>query len=590
MASARERQARRRRRAKRLEELQALRAPSNLVGIPDDPIEAYITGIAWPHIEGTGMVRGITPIQRHFLEHCSCFRHDEQGRVRGADIVVKSRRVFLTTLIIGSYLVECARTPMTRAVTVLQNASTKLLLPMFAAVQDVIRNMPEGWLEVRRARDSDYIVTFGNGSSFGLLGAGVKSNVSEQLMRGGTPHLVHLSEAGYYQHYHETLAAVRQAMPRHSVWLVLECSPPPSAHHGFAVEHKLTRQGRGTCHRAFFYAWHEDPNCQYQPGSHEYELVHHPTFVEGMSEEDLAAEKKLSLTPEQIAFRRWQYLTGDPRTREKNRRELPEDPDSCYGSDRDRAISRVTLNEVASMLRQPIAEKQLGENWVGRYWCQDVRYALIVTDSATYEGDDRSSVVALCPYSLDYLGEVVGDATPTMHREAIWWLLERLGCTHQSRHIVVPEVNKDREIGLIDELIPDNRLHIYRRKRNLSIEGKGFGVRIDRHNRSKIMGALMRHLRGDPGLDAADGVQSQLPSEALLDELSTLKTDPKTGSIRAVAPDHDDLVMPLAIGVWISSRLPIPPEHARPRAVVQVPHRGLEQLPRVRRSEKFRPR
>ena len=557
------------------------------VPIPTDMKKAYAEYVWWRHMETNEPVRGINYLQAHYLDHCSCWKtkvadNGEIHRITGSDALIKSRKMLATSLMMGLAGVNMCLIPNTRVIVIMQRKTSTLMYPLWSAFGFMFKHLPAGWCELQNKRSSEsYAYYFTNESSFELQTAGSSEGVADALVRSGTPNIVIMTEAGMYSHYDVVVSSVVGALPEHGSYLIGETTPSLSREHPFAKAFELSMEGRGAYQWAGFYPWHKDPNRVIPADDPRYPMVMTEEFQKTMEQKELDKEMSLKLSAAQKAWRRYKYLRGTPRAREQARREYPEDLATCYGIDTSKPyIHQNALDKMRGMIRTPIWKENLAHQWVGYVWDVSSPMVLITTDSATFQGEDKSVILAANPWTLDMVGMVHGHATPEMMMEGIYWLLAKLDCQKKSQHWISPETNYDDRIGFVgDHLMraPDLRLWYYEYVNKLGEvkERRMPGYRIGPNNRAKFTSDLVRWIEGDPYSEEECGPLSKFPSSAAWKEANCLRKDPKTGKIEAPPGKkdaHDDIMDAFAGAIYTQKhlRLPASPEQLKHQASVRA--------------------
>lgn len=572
----------------RLEAEAAVVGPMPDITQPGALAEAYDRYVVWRHAETSEPIRGISELQRKFLETSSCFRWRNGKRLPGSSIWLKSRKVKATSLICGCLGLVMAHTPGFRCGTVVHELTGDVGRDRFDQMLGMLLELPESWLGGEPRPRGGESITLPNGSKWVLFTAGSDKATASKRARGGTLHAVHLTEPGEYSNAAEVWSGLKGAMPERSGWIIAECTPPESHDHWFAQEWDATRRGEGSFLDGYFTPWQSDPERRIDEDDPRYATAMSPELAAIAGEQELAREDQLELTTGQRAWRRYHYFKGTKATRLKNRKEYPEDEHTCFISDQllDSYLNKSCLDMVDAMVRTPLIEHQIARGFVCRAWAIRADYCIVGIDTATYRGEDESALYAIDPWTRDVLAEVTGHAIPEWIHVGLLWILDTLQCRGRHQHTITPERNNDQKIGYIDRVLTPREqqdgLHLYRRPvidpitRQQRVSDK-VGHHVSETNRSAYIDAVAYWSEGvqDPEHPELYGPQCQIPSAVLAHQLRALVMWPD-GKVRAKQSEHDDSVLAWAGALRLAedvkiirpSSTPVPPTPHRPPIVV----------------------
>ena len=525
-------------------------------GIPADPIAFARDWAWWPHIETRQPVRGLSPIIEDYLARRTAFRWGDDGnRIAGADIVLKPRRVFMTSAILACIAHALILVPRLRALTVVQVGRDDIIRPLTRQLAYMLEHLPPSWTSWRLVGNE---VRFGNGSTWEPVTAGSSEQVADKLGRSGALDVLHLSETAFFPHPEALWASLESALPVRTGWRVSESTMPASRQQWHAAEYARTRDGRGRFLRAFFWPWFNDPLKRIRRDDPRYAQAMGDQIAETFRHE-VEREDLLGLDVEQRAFRRWAYLLGSPEDRRRARRENPEDDETPYDTPGESWLDAGALEVLAAGCSDPVRRRRLGELYSVSLWVTQADRVVVGVDTALKTGRDRMAAVLLDARG-DQIGELHGRALDSEFAAGLAEVLEEIGCGDRRKHIICVERNRGK--GLIAELL-DRKLRLWRD------EGARAGFVTSGASRPLLLDALAGAVEG-PGQDEDGSARKPAPvrivrSAYLAAELSGLEVH-DDGKVAAGPGTHDDLPIAYALALrtcgaakWPSDSVYSPP-------------------------------
>ena len=556
--------------------------------IPGDVETFYAEHIYWPHIErvdpDTGepeAVRGINPMQAQYFRDRAAFRLDPDTgqQIRGADSVMKSRRIRFTSLCLGMCLWGCLRMPGSRYAVIFQVAKREILDAIFEQLFFALERFPPSWIDCVPGEDLTALrvgntLRFKSGSRIILQSAGHSGKVAGQTLRGTRIDGLILSEPRAYAEPELVWAAAGKAVQKG--WIVAESNPPTDREQWHAAEWLLTSEGRGSFNKAHFFPWHMDPLKRLPRGGPEFEQVHTPEFVAALPPGTVEEETALGLDDEQRAFRRRERFCGSPWVRKIAKSENPEGIEECFVANQgDYWLDRSALDKCRLTVCDPVLRAKLGTLLSVSAWRtpEDFRardeQLIMFVDTAHKHGVDMSAIRARGISGCSVL-EVHGRARSSELADAIVWVLDRWchGVAEHHRYCVAVERNHATGKDLID-LLQDRGLKLGTRSglycqtiddKRPGRRGKTLrrpGLITSAATRSAYLERLSEAVEGR-AFDPETGELEMSPtvefrSGFLLDELEYLAL--VDNQIQAARGHHDDLAIAEAGVLYLISKL-----------------------------------
>jgi hypothetical protein len=579
------------------------------VDLPADPLDFYSRHIYWPHKNNLVPVCEVNQIQRDYLERRTAFRCDEQGeRLIGLDIIVKPRQVYMTSLCLGLLIWSMLRFPGFQAVTVLHIAG-KTARKLWHRFKFALDRLPKSWGSIS-GKTMGEAIEWSNGSTWTLYTAGAGEHIADKIALSSTIHGLHLSESAKYTYPEAVWAATYGALADQTGWVIAECSPPRTREHWHMREYYASRDGAGTFTGAFFWPWYADSGRIINPHDIRYGRVMEGDFeATRLSPEDIQKESSLGLTDLQVAWRRWHFFQGVPKTIRKNRLEFPEDDENCFSPDElEPYLDEGALDLVDAGTREPVYTERVTPTLTVKIWVESPPgFLVLACDQASRNGADKSAVVVCDQESRDQIAEIHGSCYGDELASAIEWLVHRLlGSNrmtyrewsehedppfhrdrYRTRHIVCADISQDFGLG---GALDASRLRCYRGKvKNLKTRkieySKRSGIKFDHRNRNEIINQISYWTEGP---QEPYGPQCAIFSSALAAELRTL-TD--TGRrIEHAKGYHDDLAIAWGIAHYVASRVKPKPhtQQASPRPEMSIHDRRRQDAARMDRSRSGR--
>lgn len=525
-------------------------APPPVVDIPDDPLEWIEASVRWPDEHNPSVPAGrLNDIQRDYLQRRTACRVNASGdRVPGLDIIVKPRKVRMTSLVMSLGLWAMMRWPGIHVIMLLQ--IEKVIPEIYRRLRFALKHLPPGLPTIARngiAKNKSFELA--NGSVFEIVTAGQTEDVAERQARSGTAHLVILSEWGSYANPELAWAAAKGACPPGREWVIAEGTPPETDDSWGVREYLATRDHHGSFTGAYFWPWHADSARQIPPDDPRHESMLSPAVTKSLDQADIDAEDRLALTPSQRAWRRANYCMGDARTQRQNRREYPESVEMATRTDHVRYLDESCLEMMAQSICAPRARRDIHGSWWAAVWSGSPRLVVVTTDPAGRWGRDPSAVIAIDGDTHDLIGAAHGHCYAEEMLEAIEWILEQCGCRSRDRHWLAPERNHD--VGLLALLTPARGLRIWYPRKRRPDGTIGYeptpGYVLTEHTRPELLNHLSSWAVGG-GL----GPRCQVRCQELWTDLDALEDGPKP---QAAQGRHDDLAIAWGGAHWIADRI-----------------------------------
>jgi len=567
---------------------------SGRVIVPDDPREFLEAHVAWPHIETKEPARDLNAMQIDFLKRRACVRWDAKGRIGGADSVLKSRQVRLTSLVLGLILYSMLRWPRFRAVTIMQDQTRVIVDALLARWEYALDHLPAAWVGDWRALKRWDIYRFPNDSSWSISGAGDSASRARRRGRSLTVDFAHLTEPQDYPYPAELFSSLREAVPQNG-YIVSEGTAPSVADQWHGRTFSEAWDGvSGEFRVGHFWPWHFDPIKRIPKRNPDFRRVMGDVFTESkMTAAELKVEAEITekhkLTFEQIAWRRLKYMgPSSASDKAKNRRENPESLEMAFAPPSDTWFATSALETAVARILAPIGSKRHSPAFTSEYWVDREpdadRFVVLSVDPSQW-GRDLTAFSARDAHTLDRLAIAEGKGLASEVAAAAVYVVFRLGCLKNKRHIIWVERQKGGE-ELLRELAkswyyrddldlfvpsPPKRGAAGQRVR-LGYESgrKKPGFWSSRWNRPRIFDALRQALEGperyEDGGFRTPSPTVQFVSARLIKQLEHIVDDgsgrpearrkKSTGSTRGEGL-RDDLVTADAITLYMAPVAPV---------------------------------
>jgi hypothetical protein len=517
--------------------------------VPDD-LKTFIEDFCvHPHKDTGEPVRGeLNAAQLLWLEERTTFRISAEGYLEAAsDVIFKARQLYCTTLIADAIGWALLKWPNQKAETYLHSdGAGDLLRGLRENVLYMYLHFPP-WADVVSPPGAPTI-RLSNGGRHTIGLAGQSEQHAEGKGRSGAKHIVHFSECAFYAHPQNTVSAAMKSLSDVTGQCIAE-STPSTRDSWHAHSYRSARDGVGEFDRAFFLPWFLQGSKRIKVGSRRFERVMGPAFSAGISQTEIDQEERLRSTHgldiEQIAWRRREFFAAgsDALTRAKNRRENPEDDESCYADSLQSFVDPRALDIADAMSREHRLHLRFTPSLQG--WL----YSLPEPGRAVVVGEDQagrksktdwSTSVFIDQTSWDVLATIRGKATAEEHDAATRAMANALGL-QRGRWVTVPDITQD--FGLVDQHNA-KKTPIWKRKKSRSA-----GVRVGARIRNAIINSVAYAVEGptDPKHPVCD-----LPCRRLNAELRGWHDNGE----RIDHPEggNDDLAMAFGLAIYGAKR------------------------------------
>ena len=530
------------------------------LAIPDT-VEGFLPYVFWPHIsdvdsKGPVPVNTVNPMQVDFLKQRASFRVGDDGRPQGGrDIVVKSRRIRMSSLCFAMIIWAGLRFPGTRYVSVFQLKDPLILAEVRNQIIFALERLPRHWVGPPPYH-TGWNFKIGN-SRYDLATAGSSAAVASKVGRSGRIDGLHLSEVREYRYPIQLFSAAAKSVPP-SGWILAETTPSSDPEHWHTVQYRLTQQGIGSFDRAHFWAWYIDPLKRVARGSTSFKRVMHNDFTKSIRTEDLLAERALVkdglLDKEQVAFRRMERCTGTRLEQIQARAENPESLEDAATPAGDTWLLAEHLDNAAANVRDPVLSERAAPLLRCWYWVDPIEFAasdraiVLGGDNAAFGGRDNKAIVVRDADTLEQVAQIHGKALDSECADAIVTLLDKL--VKGRKHRYTCAIERNHAIGLIGELIRRNvALYcetVLEQTRGRKRKARRPGIVTGRASRPRFLSALAQGVEG-----SADSEPVIYRSSLLIDELRKLRDI--DGKVQA-GEGHDDLAMADAICQFVGRK------------------------------------
>lgn len=546
------------------------RTGDSVVQLPERVID-HVDRIQWPHWETGQPVSGLSVVQRAWLENTRLFRVGEDNQRLGwRELVLKARQVWLTTAVLGCWIDSMIRFPGFRAQTIIHKEAGDILAEIYRRMIFALTHGDTARLCNIARENRNKRIELSNGSAWSITTAGMSEQVAEGLGRGGPVHGLHLTEIGFYKYPELVWSATKATVSRRSGWLIAESSPGKRGEF-FEREYSAAKVERGSFDSHYFIPWFKDANKSIPRGTPLFDRFMAPAFAQALEPDDLDKEMSLGLRPEQVAYRRSEFLSEDKQTRDKARRELPEDDDTCWLEVHDDGavwLQGQAIDALQSGIRDPADQGRLSPTFHWARWpCAPDTFVVAGSDTALRSGKDLSTTCFIDWRTRDVIAAVWGRCLDSEHAEAVEWMAyEQLGL-RRTQWIISPERN--RGLGFIEQL-QDRRIPIFK------WQGRAHGIPVTRLTRPAMLALIAEWVEGrrPPWRP-----QCRIPWSRLVSELSNLVDN--DGRVEAAWDAHDDTVFAFGQALYCAE-LVKPRGWSRgdlPAADAKIERRSRRQMP-----------
>jgi hypothetical protein len=525
----------------------------------------FVKHIFWPHIEemdenGPKPIAELNPMQLDFEKHSAGFRIRDGQMIGGRDVVVKSRRVQMSSYIYAKIIYAMLRFSGIRALTVYQLKDKAIIDTAMEQIEFALSRLPPEWVG-----PAPYSVasTFKlNGSRWDLSTAGHALKVARKLGRSGRIDILHLTETRDYAHPSAVAMAALKCVPQKSGWAISESTPSSDFDHWHTKQWELAHEGgTGLFDRAHFWPWYFHPLKRVSKESTAYKRVMTKDFEAAMEKLELASERELVksgvLCREQVAFRRLERSTGTSEDRRDAKAENPETVAEAAVAPGDMWLSVDCVEACEGDTRDPYERKRLGPRLSVSYWvdAKDFRASgvgvFVGGDNAAFGGRDYKALTFRRADTLEQIAEIHGKALDSDGAQAIYDVLEALTGLHRRRYVLA--IERNHAAGLLEHC-ERLGLRLYSETTNPLVAGKRVqktraGIVTSSASRIKFITALAEGVEGRDGKRGEGAVVFR--SKYLVAEIRNLRNiDNKVQA----GEGHDDLAMADAICLFVARK------------------------------------
>ena len=453
----------------------------------------------------------LTPIQRAFC-----------AARTGRDIILKPRRVYITTLEVAYDLWWFFNVRGARVVIVCQTTDDHgvrdELAEMVRQLLESLREHVAFSLDVENARN---LAWHARDARLHIIEAGASLDTARGRGRGITVNRLHATEMASWRHGVETMTVLQNAMPQDVRFgsATIESTPRGAAGPYFERWSSAV-DGKGNF-RPHFFPWYEHPDYRValEPGE--------AVTARAEWERQLLGQ---GVAPEAVKWRRLQIADQGE---DVVAQEYPNDPISCFLLSGRCFFDARLCHEQLARCAPPAAVEQRG---MLRIWDKPKPGAqyVIGADTAEGGGGDPSAAVVF--------ERGTGQHCATLHGQFIPWdfaaALVGLS-TYYNRALIAPERNNHGH-AVIQAIQ----------------RGYGAGARLYTHRDDKP-GWLTNEVTRAPMLDALDASHRRgtfaTPDRTLIEQMSRFVVG-DNGKAEATQGAHDDAVMAAAIGWAVLTR------------------------------------